>query len=169
MGNHSRKLTKERKHTRYDVQSISEVYANGIFKYDITSFLKDFSEGLIPYTSASVSTDELTDMACDAEILDSNNIDAADTSRPVILFEMVPDYKEYASTIPEDNYITRGYALADGNHRVAKAKKLGLTVLSAALIRMEDHIQYMYENYDSYVEYWNMKLKERERDKKIVQ
>lgn len=60
---------------------------------------------------------------------------------------------------PEDFY-SRGYNLIDGHHRLAKAEKCELASLSAYIIRMEQHISFMTEGFETYVGYWNNKLKQ---------
>ena len=52
----------------------------------------------------------------------------------------------------------------DGQHRIEKARRLGIQTLPAVVIRMEQHIPFLYEGYDRYVEYWNGKLKDRTED-----
>ncbi|MBU4608964.1 MAG: hypothetical protein KKA38_10875 [Euryarchaeota archaeon] len=58
-----------------------------------------------------------------------------------------------------DDYYSRGYNLIDGHHRLAKANQNGREQLKAYVIPMERHIDFMYEGFDAYVEYWNSKLK----------
>jgi len=45
----------------------------------------------------------------------------------------------------------------DGHHRLAKASKMGVKKLECFLVRMEKHIPFMVEGFESYVEYWNGK------------
>ena len=52
----------------------------------------------------------------------------------------------------------------DGQHRLEKARRLGLNTLPAVILRMEQHIPVLYEGYDRYVSYWNGKLIERTED-----
>jgi len=52
----------------------------------------------------------------------------------------------------------------DSNHRLEKAKRCGVTELPAYFVRMEQHIPFMFGNFDRYVDYWNNKLIEREDD-----
>lgn len=49
-------------------------------------------------------------------------------------------------------------ARIDGQHRPEKARRLGLKTLPAVILRMEQHIPFLYESYDRYVSYWNGKL-----------
>lgn len=94
----------------------------------------------------------------------SEYIDAADLNRPVLLLEMAPDLIQYDKTINESDLAVRGYVLADGIHRLEKARLEGISELPAYLIRMEDHYQYLYQGYREYMDYWNQKLSEREKD-----
>ena len=52
----------------------------------------------------------------------------------------------------------------DGQHRLEKARRLGLKTLPAVILRMEQHIPFLYEGYDRYVSYWDGKLIERTED-----
>ena len=52
----------------------------------------------------------------------------------------------------------------DGQHCIEKATRLGLETLPAVVLRMEQHISFLYTGYDSYVNYWNGKLKDRTED-----
>lgn len=50
------------------------------------------------------------------------------------------------------------FHLIDGHHRLMKAKQLGIEKVKAYIVRMEQHIPFMIEGFDEYVEYWNNKL-----------
>ena len=41
---------------------------------------------------------------------------------------------------------------------------MGLEMLPAVILRMEQYIPFLYEGYDRYVSYWNGKLKGRTED-----
>lgn len=70
---------------------------------------------------------------------------------------LVPD-------IPDHHWTSRGYVCIDGQHRIEKARRLGIKTLPAVVIRMEQHIPFLYDGYDRYTEYWNRKLKDRTED-----
>ena len=91
-------------------------------------------------------------------------IQAADLSRPIIVAEIAPDYRDYVPDIPGDDWVARGYVCIDGHHRLEKARRMGIEELPAIILRMEQHIPFVYIGYDRYVEYWNRKLQNREQD-----
>jgi hypothetical protein len=91
-------------------------------------------------------------------------VDEADLSRPIILAEIVPDRADFDERFLDSEWEIRGYTMIDGNHRLEKAKRRGVTELSAYLVRMEQHIPFMFGNFNRYVDYWNSKLIEREDD-----
>jgi len=83
---------------------------------------------------------------------------AADLSRPVILAEIAPDRLHHGYPNISNDYYSRGYNLIDGHHRLMKAKQSGVEKLRAYVVSMEQHIPYMTEGFEEYVEYWNSKL-----------
>ena len=91
-------------------------------------------------------------------------MEAADITRPIVVAEIAPDYHDFVLDIPEKDWISRGYVCIDGQHRIEKARRLGTETLPAVVIRMEQHIPFLYKGYDRYVEYWNGKLKDRTED-----
>jgi hypothetical protein len=88
------------------------------------------------------------------------NILLADISRPVIVAEIAPDRLELYPGWSETGWERRGYVMIDGFHRTEKARRQGKTVLPAYIVRMEQHIGFLYEHFDAYVDYWNGKLTE---------
>ena len=100
----------------------------------------------------------------DDENLEEKHIEQADISRPLILAEIAPDRFGIYPGIEEEDWRLRGYSLIDGNHRAAKAKRLGIEKLPAYIVRMEQHLPFMYSHFESYVDYWNNKLADYEKD-----
>ncbi|MFZ1731390.1 MAG: ParB/Srx family N-terminal domain-containing protein [Bacteroidota bacterium] len=72
------------------------------------------------------------------------------TPPPVILAEIAPGR----------------WNLIDGNHRMEKARRLGLETLQAYKVAPDIHIRFLTtrEGYLAYVEYWNGKMAESEQD-----
>ena len=64
----------------------------------------------------------------------------------------------------EHHWPSRGYACIDAQHRIEKARRLRMKTLPAVVLRMEQHIPFLYKGHDQYVEYWNGKLKDRTED-----
>ena len=71
-------------------------------------------------------------------------MDSVEISRPVILAEISPGR----------------YNLIDGNHRMEKARRMGMESLPAYKLNAEQHIRFLISRkaYVAYVEYWNGKL-----------
>ncbi|MGD9475367.1 MAG: hypothetical protein AB7V37_10270 [Eubacteriaceae bacterium] len=89
--------------------------------------------------------------------LNPEYVEQADLGRPVLLAEISPVRLGHPGY--PDDYYSRGYNLIDGHHRLTKAGKLELDKLPAYIVRMEQHIAFMSEGFESYITYWNGKLK----------
>jgi len=76
---------------------------------------------------------------------DESHVDSVDVNRPVLLAEISPGH----------------YNLIDGNHRMEKARRRGISRIFAYRLNVKQHIEFLTERtaYLSYVEYWNGKLK----------
>ncbi|GKW45319.1 hypothetical protein [Planococcus sp. NCCP-2050] len=87
----------------------------------------------------------------DSAHLDEDFIPQADLSKPVIMAWMRPEF----------------FRLIDGNHRVAKARRLGISGLPAYYLTEEQHRQFftLAEADRIYVDYWNDKLKTMKKDR----
>ena len=77
--------------------------------------------------------------------IDETRADLVDVSCPVLLAEISPGY----------------YNLIDGNHRMEKARRMGISRILAYRLNVKQHIEFLTarDAYLSYVEYWNGKLK----------
>ena len=77
--------------------------------------------------------------------INESHMDSVDISRPVILAEISPGR----------------YNLIDGNHRIEKARRLGVMSILAYRLHVEQHIKFLTSKraYLTYIEYWNSKLK----------
>jgi hypothetical protein len=121
-----------------------EVFRNGIFEFNITR-LAAFIEAqpdrfaIVPVAVASVPN------YGDAN-LDEATMDAADLSRPVLFAEISPGR----------------FNLIDGNHRMGKARRNGVPTLMARKVSCAHHVAFLTSTraYETYVEYWNGKIKE---------
>jgi len=141
-----------------------EMYSGGFFTFDVTAMIKDIETGKISPERQIADIRHVDSYVWGHENLKPEHIEKADLSRPLILLEIAPDALPYYPGMKEQDYITRGFVLADGNHRIAKAKQNGITELPMYLIPMETHINYLCGHYKEYAEYWNGKLKDRISD-----
>ena len=119
-----------------------ELFHNGIFVFNITKMLEH-----IKNNSDEIDLVEVTvaDFPQSFSSIDESYIDSVDISRPVLLAEISPGH----------------YNLIDGNHRMEKARRMGISRIFAYRLNVEQHIKFLTDRkaYLSYVEYWNVKLK----------
>ena len=135
-----------------------EIFCSGVITTNITALLEWLAQQDLPVIEMPV------DLWYSSYSRDECYVEAADLSRPILIAEIAPDYKDFIPDIPEDHWLSRGYSCIDGYHRLEKAKRLGIQTLPAIVLRMEQHIPFAYVGYDRYVEYWNRKLQERGAD-----
>lgn len=123
------------------VEPYDEIYANGIFEFNITRMSKDIAQGMAPVATVQVAVSEIWQ---GFSRIDESHVESVDISQPVILAEIAPGQ----------------YNLIDGNHRAEKARRLGVTTLPARILTVRQHLPFLTSKkaYDAYVEYWNGKL-----------
>jgi hypothetical protein len=119
-----------------------ELYPNGIFVFNITKMIEH-----IKINSDEIDLVEVAvaDFPKSFSSVNESHVDSVDISRPVLLAEISPGH----------------YNLIDGNHRMEKARKKGISRILAYKLNVNQHIEFLTERkaYLSYVEYWNGKLK----------
>lgn len=119
-----------------------EIYPNGIFEFNITRLLAYIgTEGRFP--AESIALNDIPHVGNGA-LLHEQAVTTVDLSRPVILAEIAPGR----------------YNLIDGHHRVAKARRAGVTSIPAYRVRSPEHVAFLTSTraYETYVEYWNSKV-----------
>jgi len=123
-----------------------ELFANGIFEFNITRILEFLEADSVRYPVESITVSSIPDLG--GERLDEATVRSADLNRPVLLAEISPDR----------------FNLIDGHHRIAKARREGVLSIPARRIRCPDHLAFLTSAraYECYVEYWNGKVKEME-------
>ena len=151
-------LSTERKDTPVLPEAGDEIYCNGVFYFNITALLEWMCKNPQPTVEMPI------DVWGSFEGKEDCYVETADLTRPIVMAEIAPDYLDFVSDIPERHWPSRGYACIDGQLRIEKAKRLGIENLPAVVIRMEQHIPFLYKEYDKYVEYWNGKLRDRTED-----
>jgi len=126
-----------------------EVLGGYPFKWNITKISTWINEHLSEVELSTVQVNPPSPGA-DSENLDEEFIPKADLTRPVIIVRMRPEF----------------FRLIDGNHRVAKARRLGVKELPAYYLTELQHRQFFtFKEADRmYVDYWNDKLKMLEKD-----
>jgi hypothetical protein len=84
------------------------------------------------------------DFCKEFSVIDEAYVDKVDVSQPVIMAEIAPGR----------------YNLIDGNHRMEKARRMGLVSLLAYKMNVERHMRFLTDKkaYITYIEYWNNQL-----------
>lgn len=135
-----------------------EIYCGGVMQINVTALLDWLKDQMFSTVQMPVK------IWGTHEGKTEKYVQAADLSRPIIIAEIAPDYRDFVPDIPENDWIARGYVCIDGHHRLEKARRMGIEELPAIVLRMEQHISFAYVGYDRYVDYWNRKLQNREAD-----
>jgi ParB/Sulfiredoxin domain len=123
-----------------------EIYANGMFMFNITKMLEYINANLADFPIEYVAVDILdTGFA----VITESHVDSVDISTPVILAKITPNQ----------------YNLIDGNHRVEKARRLKIEKLPVYRLTVDQHINFLIdkESYPAYIKYWNSKLEQIQR------
>lgn len=152
-----RKLPLARANTPIVPNPGDEVFTSGVFFFNITAMLEWLESESKETVSMPISIWPVTEK-------EEHNIEKADITCPIIVAEIAPDYRDFRPEIRFNDWIARGYSLIDGYHRVEKAKQLGLNELPAIVLRMEQHVPFLYKGYEEYVHYWNGKLETRQEE-----
>ena len=137
----TRRLKPDNTFSPSPVREDDELFPNGIFEFNITRMLEhiDHHPADIPLVEVDPS-----DFHAEFSCLNESHVDTVDVSRPVILAEIRPGH----------------YNLIDGNHRMEKARRDGITTMKAHRFDVLQHINFLTrkESYLAYVEYWNSKV-----------
>lgn len=137
----AKKLKVNENFTPCQINTGDELYPNGIFVFNITKMNEYINNNLEQILLSEVAVADFP--ACFSSI-DETHVDTVDISRPAIIAEIAPG----------------NYTLIDGNHRMEKARRLGMKNIWAYKLNVEQHIQFLTkkEAYLSYVRYWNGKI-----------
>jgi hypothetical protein len=125
-----------------EAQEGDELYANGVFEFNITRLL-DYIRAAARFRGELVALSDMPYAGSSAN-LNELTVRRADLSRPVILAEIAPGQ----------------YNLIDGHHRAARARRAGIGRIPAYRIPCPEHIAFMtsIRAYVTYIEYWNSKV-----------
>jgi hypothetical protein len=141
----SRKLKIDSRFTPCSVEDGDELFPNGIFVFNITKMTEYIMHSRILFEEI-----QIRDFSRGASKFKEEHLAAVDITRPIIVAEISPGR----------------YNVIDGNHRVEKARRLGMETIKAYKLGPEQHLQFLTtsQGYSAYVEYWNGKLKDEKRD-----
>ena len=117
-----------------------ELFPNGIFVFNITKMAEFIQNQNITCEAVLVR-----DYSRGSSKFKEDYVEAVDVAKPVIVAEISPGR----------------YNVIDGNHRMEKARRLGIEKIPAYKLRPEQHLQFLTtkKGYLAYIEYWNDKLK----------
>lgn len=140
----SRKLKIDSQFTPCPVEDGDELFPNGIFVFNITKMTEYIIHNRIPCEEVQVR-----EYSWGASKFKEEHLPAVDVIRPIIVAEISPGR----------------YNVIDGNHRIEKARRLGMEMIRAYKLGPEQHLQFLTtsQGYIAYVEYWNGKLKDEKR------
>jgi hypothetical protein len=140
---HPRKLYPDKTFIPADISEGDEYFVNGIFEFNITKLIAYIKINPDLFIPVNVIVSEINN---DFSVIDEDYIDSVVFNEPVILAEIAPGR----------------FNLIDGNHRMEKAKRLGLKDIMAYKLSPAQHIRFLTSrnSYDAYINYWNDKLSE---------
>lgn len=120
------------------VKPEDELFRLGIFVFNITRMLEFIENYPEKFVLEDISVNNLYSSF---SRIDENRIDVVDFSMPVLLIEITPGQ----------------FTLIDGNHRMEKARRLGIKSLKGYRLKISDHIPFLTskESYEKFVEYLN--------------
>ncbi len=125
-----------------------EFYPNGIFVFNITKLLAFINANQNEFQVEELEVKALRRFP--SSTMNESTIKHADLLLPIILAELSPDQ----------------YNVIDGHHRLEKAYREGINTIFAYRVLAEQHIVFLTstEAYTEYVQYWNSKLRMREKE-----
>jgi len=140
----SRELKIDSRFTPCSDEDGDELFPNGIFVFNITKMTEYIMHSQIPCEEVQVR-----DFSRGVSKFKEEHLPAVDMTRPIIVAEISPGR----------------FNVIDGNHRIEKARRLGMKTIRAYKLGPEQHMQFLTtsQGYRAYVEYWNGKLKDEKR------
>jgi len=141
-----KKLKLDKNFTPCPVADDDELFPNGIFVFNITKMIEYVRSNAENMTVEDVTVDDLPEKNSS---INWAHVDTTDVSKPIILAEIAPGR----------------YNVIDGNHRVEKARKMGILKVPAYRLSIPQHVRFLTDKkaYVCYVEYVNGKLKDAEK------
>lgn len=137
-----KKLRIDNNFTPCPVDTGDELFPNGIFEFNITKMLKYIQDNSESITLEEVAVSDFFERFSS---IDEDYMDSVEISRPIIMAEIAPGR----------------YNLIDGNHRMEKARRMGIMSLPSYKLNVDQHILFLTSAraYAAYIKYWNSKVK----------
>ena len=144
------KLVKDYKPLPMDIGD--EIYPNGIFNFSISRICEHIALGELKSEKEQIDIKEWFKSHIRG-LVNEEHLPSVDVSKAVIQVEIRPDR----------------YEIIDGNHRIKKACHDGLEVIESFKLKGEHLLPYFADErgYKAFVEYWNLKVKEDNKSKKL--
>ena len=129
--------------TPLPVDEGDEIFRNGIFLFNITKMREFIHNHLDEFAPENIA---VKDYFREFSSINENYMDSVQSSEPVLLAEIAPGR----------------YNLIDGNHRMEKARRMGIENIMAYRLNVNHHIKFIttQKAYATYIEYWNDKLQD---------
>lgn len=140
---HRRTIRPDPDFTPMPVSDGDELFTNGIFVFNISKIVNRLQKEPSFGEQARV---QVHDFPTDFSRIDESHVEKVDPSVPIILAEISPGR----------------FNIIDGNHRVEKARRLGITSLQAFRLTPDKHIQFLTSKkaYLAFIDYWNGKIQD---------
>ncbi len=131
-----------------------EIYPNGIFNFSISRIAEHIASGELKVEKEQINIEQWFKLHIRGTV-NEDHLPTVDVSKPVIQAEIRPNRFE----------------IIDGNHRMEKACREGLEYVDSFKIKGEQLLPYFMDEsgYRAFVEYWNQKVKEDNKSRKINQ
>ena len=123
-----------------------ELFPNGIFVFNVTRLIEYIQDNPDSIVLEEVA---IGDFFKGYSSINESHLDSVEISKPVILAEISPEH----------------FNVIDGNHRLEKARRMGINSILAYKLNVEQHMRFLTSKkaYVAYIEYWNSKLRAKKR------
>ncbi len=139
----SRKLKLDKNFEPLPTRDGDEIFRNGYFKFNITRILEDISAGKLEVAEEPINISSWSRLQSSNSV-NEDHLPSVDINRTVLQAEIRAG----------------AYNIIDGNHRLEKARRVGIEWINSYKIKGEQLVPYFIKKkgYEAFVEYWNSKL-----------
>ncbi|MHC0036433.1 hypothetical protein [Pseudoneobacillus sp. C159] len=129
-----------------------EIFPNGIFHFNISRITEHIHDGSLKVKEETIDVSSWFESHY-RPFVNEEHLPKVDVSKPVIQAEVRPGE----------------FKIIDGNHRMEKAYREGVSRIDSYKLAGEQLLPYFRkrQGYTAFIDYWNSKLKEDERNKKL--
>ena len=148
-----RKITVIKNYTPFPVVEDDEIFSNGIFRFNISKIVDHIQTGEIKVEQERINIKEWYKSHHFHGTINEEHLPTVDVNKTIIQAEISPNV----------------FTIIDGNHRMEKAYREGITYIDSYKLMCEQFLPYFVDihGYEAFVDYWNSKLKEREHLAKL--